>query len=104
MHLFNRFALVGLAAFALAVIAACGGGGDDGEDAFGLPAPGEYPSEVTGTGGFARARRGVRGPCGGRRRRRRGGDEGAVRTCRAGRLPHRPGPGCPTALRSGQRA
>ena len=48
MHLLKRFAFVSLAAFALAVIAACGGG-DDGDDAFELPPPGEYRFEVTGT-------------------------------------------------------
>ena len=48
MPMLNRFALVSLAAFALAVIAACGGG-DDGDDAFELPPPGEYRFAVTGT-------------------------------------------------------
>lgn len=47
MNIVKGLGLIGLAAFALAVIAACGG--DDGDDAFELPPPGEYRFEVTGT-------------------------------------------------------
>ena len=47
MNIVKGLGLIGLAVFALAVIAACGG--DDGDDAFELPPPGEYTFEVTGT-------------------------------------------------------
>ena len=49
MPILKQFTLVGLATFALAVIVACGGDGDDGDDAFELPPPGVYRFDVTGT-------------------------------------------------------
>ena len=49
MSIFRRVSILGLALVSLVVLAACGGDGDGGGEAFELPAPGEYSFEVTGT-------------------------------------------------------